>query len=82
MSPSPNDIRRYALGLVESYGSHSLDYADEMIQAYLANGNTGALDVWRQVKHHLLDLDRPAPPFGDAADRAAEAGLRQPVFAE
>ena len=29
-----------------------------MIQAYLANGDTGALDVWRQVKYYLLDLDK------------------------
>lgn len=57
MSPSPNDIRRYAQGLIDSYGQHSLNYADEMIQAYLANGDAGALDVWRQVKYYLLDLD-------------------------
>ena len=76
MSPSPNDIRRYAQGLVESYGQHSLHYADEMIQAYLANGNSGALDVWRQVKYYLLDLDQaPAQPRQAAEDVS-------PVFAE
>ena len=76
MSPSPTDIRRYAQGLVESYGQHSLHYADEMIQAYLANGNTDALDVWRQVKYYLLDLDQaPAQP-------SPAAGESSPAFAE
>ena len=76
MSPSPTDIRRYAQGLVESYGQHSLHYADEMIQAYLANGDSDALDVWRQVKYYLLDLDRT--PVAQRA--AAEEG--NPAFAE
>ena len=76
MSPSPNDIRRYAQGLVESYGQHSLHYADEMIQAYLANGNTDALDVWRQVKYYLLDLDQVAVQQRQIAEEA------NPAFAE
>jgi hypothetical protein len=74
MSPSPTDIRHYALGLVESYGPHSLRYADEMIQAYLANGDTGALSVWRQVMNHLLALhDSTGAPNGDALPAAAAA---------
>jgi hypothetical protein len=65
MSPSPNDIRHYAQGLVESYGPQSLYYADEMIQAYLANGNVGALEVWRQVRQHLQGMTPDPAARGD-----------------
>jgi hypothetical protein len=74
MSPSPTDIRHYAQGLVESYGPHSLRYADEMIQAYLANGDSGALSVWREVRHQLLALyDATGVRKGDALPAVALA---------
>jgi|GEM_PF-3272762 len=54
--PTGAEIRRYARGLVESYGSHALDYADDMIRAYIANGESGATAVWRNVRAELLLL--------------------------
>ena len=59
MRPETSDIRVYAVGLRESYGTHSVRYADDMVRAYLANGDLGAVDVWRQVLHCLQEMDGP-----------------------
>jgi len=61
--PTGAEVRRYARGLVESYGSHALHYADDMIRAYIANGDAGATAVWRDVRAELLlllDMDNAA----------------------
>ena len=57
MRPDISDIRVYANGLMESYGAHSVRYADDMVRAYLANGDLGAVDVWRQVLRHLKEMN-------------------------
>ena len=57
MRPDTSDIRVYAKGLMESYGVHSVRYADDMVRAYLANGDLGAVDVWRQVLRHLQEMN-------------------------
>ncbi len=54
--PSADDIRRYAHGLLDSYGRHALSYADDMVRAYLANGDMIATDVWREVQAVLTLL--------------------------
>ncbi len=72
MKPTDADIRRYAAGLAKSYGHHSLTYADDMIRAYLANGHTPQLEVWRKVRGSL-----PA-----AMGRRSAAREREAVAAE
>lgn len=57
MRPDTSDIHVYAVGLRESYGDHSVSYADDMVRAYLANGDFGAVDVWRQVLNCLQEMD-------------------------
>lgn len=57
MRTEMSDIRVYAKGLMESYGAHSVRYADDMVRAYLANGDLGAVDVWRQVLNHLQEMN-------------------------
>ena len=61
MRPDNSDIRVYAMGLLESYGAHSVDYADEMVRAYLANGDLSAVYVWRQVLNQLQELNGARP---------------------
>lgn len=58
MRPDNSDIRVYAMGLLESYGAHSVHYADDMVRAYLANGDSHAVDIWRQVLNQLRQLNR------------------------
>lgn len=53
MKPTDAEIRRYAAGLAKSYGHHSITYADDMIRAYLANGHTPQMEVWRKVRGRL-----------------------------
>ncbi|NBC31156.1 MAG: hypothetical protein GVY13_00595 [Alphaproteobacteria bacterium] len=55
MRPDDSEIRIYAMGLLESYGPHSLHYADDMVRAYLANGDFGGVAIWRQVLHQLQE---------------------------
>jgi|GEM_PF-1985845 len=53
MKPTDAEIRRYATGLAESYGAHSIAYAEDMIRAYLANGHTLQFEVWKKVRDSL-----------------------------
>ena len=61
MRPNNSDIRVYAMGLLESYGAQSVDYADDMVRAYLANGDLSAVAVWRQVLNQLQELKGVRP---------------------